>query len=420
MEILPSQLIQCIEMFRPLLRVEVFETFSLLVTGLLIGETKYGAVRSSVFAGSDYQPARISDFFTRHRVSPQALMAKLTGIVLRLLYGGRLPERLFWIGDSTQTEKPYAEKIASVGLFHRSKRVVGQAKHLKGHCYVCAAHLYQYLDRDGRWRWASALLGALLYVKGTSIPVLVGRLAAQMRLPKGVRHVWIVDRGILARTLLRPLDELGQFALGRLRSNQVVYFEPHSQPSKGRKKIYGEKCRVDQLRQRFHRRLRSQCCKLQVRGKQRVVEIYDAVVLLRGVFKGRPLKCRVLVVVVPELPDLKPWYLLTTDLELEPVAAVEAYAGRAQIEVNFDEAKELGLGDYQGRSGSGVRRWPVLICIVQSLLKLAATGCLKLTLPKLNWSWYKREDTVGQMRRRLIDFCRPRISRKKAVAPTLN
>ena len=41
--------------------------------------------------------------------------------------------------------------------------------------------------------------------------------------------------------------------------------------------------------------------------------------------------------------------LVATDLELDALAAVEAYAGRAQVEVNFDEAKELGLGHYQGR-----------------------------------------------------------------------
>lgn len=69
---------------------------------------------------------------------------------------------------------------------------------------------------------------------------------------------------------------------------------------------------------------------------------------------------RVLVVIVPELKKLAPWYLLTTQLELGVIEIVQAYAGRAQIEVNFDEAKELGLGHYQGRSGSGVRRWPVL------------------------------------------------------------
>jgi hypothetical protein len=97
---------------------------------------------------------------------------------------------------------------------------------------------------------------------------------------------------------------------------------------------------------------------------------------------------------------------------------VQAYAGRAQIEVNFDEAKELGLGHYQGRSGSGVRRWPVLVCLSQTLLKLAATGLIKLDLPTLNWSWYQREQTVGQMRRCLVEHCRPRISRTLEEAST--
>lgn len=417
MNILPSVIIQLLENFRPLMRVEVFETFTLLLTGLLVGEAKHGTVRSSVFAPADYQPARISDFFTTHRVSPQKLMARLTELVLRLCHTGTLPERMFWIADSTHTEKPYAEKIASLGLFHRTKRVVGRAKHLKGHCYVCAAHLYQYLDARGQMRWSSALCGALLYVKGRSIPALVGSLATQLRLPEGIRHVWIVDRGIISRTLLRALEAISQFALGRVKANQVVYFAPRRQPKRGRKKTYGQKCRVDRLVKRFPDRLRKQRGQLHVQGKERKIEIYDAEVLLRGVHKGRALKARVIVVIVPGLKKLKPWYLLTTDLELEAMDAVRAYAGRAQVEVNFDEAKELGLGHYQGRSGSGVRRWAVMVCLSQALLKLAATGLIKLELPKLNWSWYKREETVGQVRRRLIEHCRPRISRNLDETP---
>jgi hypothetical protein len=236
-------------------------------------------------------------------------------------------------------------------------------------------------------------------------------------LPAGVRHLWIVDRGILSRTVLRALEPLGQFALGRLGSNQVVYFAPRRQPRKGRKRIYGRKCRVDQLLRKFPERLRAQGVKLRVQGKQRAVEISDAEVLLRGLQAGRAFRVRVLIVVVPELPKLKPWYLLTTDLELEAVAAVTAYAGRAQIEVNFDEAKELGLGHYPGRSGTGVRRWPVLVCLAEALLKLTATGLIKLDLPRLNWSWYQCEETVGQVRRRLIEHCRPPISRAQVAAP---
>ena len=417
MESLPLELISFINQLRPLMRREVFDTFALLLTGIFIGEAKHGTVRASVFACSDYCPQRLSDLFCRHKLSHQALMATLARLALSYLYPHGLPQRLFWIADATYTEKPYAERVASTGLFHRTKRVLGRAKHLKGHCYVCAAHLYQHASGRGV-RWASVLCGALLYVKGRSIPELVGQLAQHLRLPAQVRHVWLVDRGILSRPCLRAISEVEQFVLGRVRSNQVVYFAPRRQPRRGRPRAFGRKCRVDRLTDRFPERLREQRMGLRVRGKDRIVKVQDAEVLLRGVFRGRAMPARVIVITVPGL-KLKPWYLVSTDLELEPLEAVRAYDGRYQIETNFDEVKELGLGHYQGRSGQGVRRWPLFLCVAQMMLKFIATGVLPVALPALNWSWYERENTVGQVRRRLIEHCRPRLSRKKAQTASM-
>jgi hypothetical protein len=247
---------------------------------------------------------------------------------------------------------------------------------------------------------------------------LVGQLARHLRLPQGLRHVWVVDRGICSRVLIRSLDAIGQFLLGRMRSNQVIYFAPLRQPRKGRKRVYGQKCRVDQLLRRFPERLRAQQMTLEVKGKPRQVKVYDGEVLLQGVKKACPYPVRVIIIVVPSIKKLKPWYLLSTDLTLDPIEAVYAYDGRYQVEVNFDEAKELGLGHYQGRSGTGVRRWSLLTCVAQTILKFVATDVIQVDLPTLNWSWYRREKTVGQVRRRLIEFCRPRISRTKPQAAT--
>jgi hypothetical protein len=408
MDSLPAELISFIHRLRPLMRAEVFDSFSFLLMGVLVGEAKHGTVRAAVFAPAEYQPQRLSDLFCRHKLSHQAFIAGLAGLALQALYPAGLPARLFWIADATHTEKPYAERVASVGWFHRTKRVAGRAKKLKGHCYLFAAHLYRYGQEQV---WASVLCGALLYVKGRTLPELTGELACQLRLPSEVRHVWIVDRGLLARTLLRSLVRQGQFALGRVRCNQVVYFTPRRQAKgRGRKKTYGAKCRVDKLLARFPERLRHQQMKLHVQGRERTVRVADALVLLRGVCANQPLVVRVIVVSVPR-SKLKPWYLLITDLELDVPEAVQAYAGRQQIEVNFDEVKELGLGHYMGRSGQGVRRWPLFLCAAQMLLKLTATGVINMTLPKLHWSWYKKENTVGQIRRRLIEYYRPRISR---------
>lgn len=415
MESLPLELVSFLTQFRPLMRAEVFDTFSYLFCGLVIGEAKQGTVRASVFAPAHYQPQRLSDLFCRHQLSRQALMAQLTQAVLSMLHPARLPARLFWLADSTLTEKPFSERVASLGLFHRTKRVVGRAKHLQGHCYVFVAHLYQTAHEQ---LWQSVLCGALLYVKGRSIPHLVGDLAGQLRLPAGVRHVFIVDRGILSRPLVQVLDRQGHFVLGRARKNQVFYFAPRRQPRRGRKRTYGPKCRVDQLDKRFADRLRHQTPKLVVRGQERVAEVASAEMLWRGVWSQRVCMVRVIIVRVPSLPKLSPWYLVTTDLELEPCEAVTAYAGRQHIEVNFDEAKELGLGHYMGRSGEGVRRWPVFVSMAQAILKLVATQVVPVALPTLNWSWYGREDTVGQVQRRLREACRPRISRRKESDPT--
>jgi len=77
--------------------------------GLLGGSAKHGTVRASVFAPAQYQPQRLSDLFCRHKLSHQAFMACLTRLALEMLYPRGLPGRLFWIADSTNTEKPYKD-----------------------------------------------------------------------------------------------------------------------------------------------------------------------------------------------------------------------------------------------------------------------------------------------------------------------
>jgi len=215
-----------------------------------------------------------------------------------------------------------------------------------------AAHLYTCGEGQVR-QWASVLVRALLYVKGRSIPTLVGVLAQHLRLPVAVRHVWLSDSGILSRPLLRALSAQGHFALGRVRRNQSVYFAPHRRsPRQRRPRVFGQACRVDQVCRRFPHWLHEHPLRLRVRGRERLVQVFAAEVLLRGVRPHRALPARLVIVVAPRL-KLTPWYLLCTDLALAPVEVVLTYAGRCQIEVNFDEVKELGLAHYQGRSGQG-------------------------------------------------------------------
>ncbi len=50
MDSLPPELISFIHRLRPLMRVEVFDSFCFLLMGLLVGEAEHGTVRARVFA----------------------------------------------------------------------------------------------------------------------------------------------------------------------------------------------------------------------------------------------------------------------------------------------------------------------------------------------------------------------------------
>src|SRR3712207_385145 len=103
MESLPSEIISFLLQLRPLMRAEVFDSFTLLLTGILIGEAKYGTVRASVFAPADYQPQRLSDLFCRHKLSHQKFMVELARLALARLYPAGVPERPLWTADATPT-----------------------------------------------------------------------------------------------------------------------------------------------------------------------------------------------------------------------------------------------------------------------------------------------------------------------------
>jgi hypothetical protein len=91
--------------------------------------------------------------------------------------------------------------------------------------------------------------------------------------PRGCGRCGWVDRGIARRPLVQSLDRLGQYSLGRVRSNQVFYFAPRRQPKRGRPRSYGQKCRVDQWVKRTPSQLRHQSTALKIRGKERSMRV---------------------------------------------------------------------------------------------------------------------------------------------------
>jgi hypothetical protein len=320
------------------------------------------------------------------------LMVELTEMVLRSLYRGSLPAHLFWVFDSTYLEKVYAKATDGVMIHHRPHPKAGQSRWLKGHGLMLVAHLYQ----KSTHLFRAFLLGGLLYLKEATFVELGQQMVKVIPFPKSTNNVLITDRGLTSIKLAKAICEEGLYTLGRVKANGRFYLRATQADykGKGRRPIYGEKFRADCAPKEKMERAEMT---LPVNGK-----LMDGVVY-RGTFLRRGLAGPVDLFRV-EVGDLTPWLLMLTDKTLSTEEAIWAYYGRSQIEVAISEAKGLGLDDYRGRREAGVRRWPMVIGAVHSLLQLVGVGCLKLKLPPQGWSWYPKETTVGAIQRRLIQW----------------
>ena len=219
-------------------------------------------------------------------------------------------------------------------------------------------------------------------------------LVAQLQLPPEVCHVVVSDRGLNSCQGVRWLRAQGCHSVTRLKRNTVVY-TPAEAPAlrgRGRPRKYGTKSRVDALDRSL---LTEQAVTVWVDGR------WQPATTWRGTCWRRGLPELVTLVIV-ETAGRAPWYLQATDPTLSTAEIVAGYHGRHAIEPAIQAANALGLDHYHGRTARGVRRWPLLICLAHSLLALLALGVLDLPLPTLGWPWYRQEDTVGQLRRRLL------------------
>jgi hypothetical protein len=219
-------------------------------------------------------------------------------------------------------------------------------------------------------------------------------LVAQLQLPPEVCHVVVSDRGLNGCQGIRLVRAQHCHSVTRLKRNTVVY-TPAEAPAvrgRGRPRKYGTKSRVDALDRRW---LTEQAVTVWVDGRWRPATAW------RGTCwrKGLP---EMVTIVIIETAGRAPWYLQATDPTLTTAEIVAGYHGRHAIEPAIQAANALGLDRYHGRTARGVRRWPLLLCLAHSLLALLALGKLALPLPTLGWPWYQREDTVGQLRRRLL------------------
>jgi len=206
----------------------------------------------------------------------------------------------------------------------------------------------------------------------------------------------VVDAAYTNRTVLKSLPDKVTL-IGRIRSDAKLYHPPLEQPSKGRRRCYGERAPTpEQLRQDQD-------------APWRTVEVFAAGRLHKFKLKtlerlrwrpaGGKRDLR-LVVIAPlayrpragsKVLYRRPAYLIVTDPRLELEQIVRQYVWRWEIEVNFREQKTLmGVGQAQVRQADAVRRVPRFQTAVYALLLLAGARWSRQhgvdeALPRPHW-----------------------------------
>jgi hypothetical protein len=157
---LPTPLQTTLGSFRPLFHAATWRVFLWVLTGLLTGHTTLACVRASLLCATvSWQPC--CDFFRRARWSRSAFLAATTGLVLRSLYPAGLPARLWWVVDTTTSDKPSAQQVFGIRTCWRGCRRPGQTRTHQGHGWLLLAHLYQRADGS----WQALLIGGLLWLQ---------------------------------------------------------------------------------------------------------------------------------------------------------------------------------------------------------------------------------------------------------------
>jgi hypothetical protein len=187
-----------------------------------------------------------------------------------------------------------------------------------------------------------------------------------------------VDGRFTNSTVLRQIPER-TVVIGRVRKDSVFFHPPQSQPERGRRRKYGQRCPTPEAL------LKDPLVAWQTVQAYAAGQTYEFKFKTLGpVYSAMDKGQRALRVVVIEpvpyraskkskLQRREPAFLICTDPDLPVAQLLQAYLWRWDIEVNFrDEKTILGVGQAQVRSESSNHNAPALAVAAYAMLLLAS------------------------------------------------
>jgi len=264
----------------------------------------------------------------------------------------RIGNRLVLIGDHTKTPKD-GRKMPAVTTLHQDSETASKPSFFRGHHWGCIGMLVQAYDKYFAIPlWANIQEGLALSTdsadrRSLSKTVQIVEMAKQTTLAMGTEAYLVLDAyfavGPVFLAAAQELNGISNFVhiLTRAKKNVVAYCKPPARKKhkRGRPREYGKKLKLAKLFDSKAKCYIFQTIEANIYGQSENIR-YLILDLL-----WKPVKGMLRFVLVETSRGRI--ILMTSDLNLDPVTAIQMYCRRVTIETMFDTLKNtLGAMAY--------------------------------------------------------------------------
>jgi hypothetical protein len=333
-------------------RQATYGWFVIVFVGFLVRSDTFGVssiVRALMLTPESY--TCLLHFFHSTAWNVQALMVLWWKWLIMQDCPYRLQDRLILVGDHTKTPKD-GRKMPAVTTLHQHSETSSKPSFFRGHHWGCIGMLVRAGDRffaTPLWANIQEGLGKIAdpkeaqQAKTTRIVHMAQQVARTMRSPAYLVLDAYFAVGPVFKVAARELfgSENLVHILTRAKKNVVAYLPapPQKKRKHGRPRKYGQKLKLMKL---FDSKTKT------YRFRTAEVLVYDRPERIRYLtldLLWKPTKAMLRFILVKS--SRGHMILISSDLKLNPIAAVEMYCRRVTIEILFDTMKNnLGAMGY--------------------------------------------------------------------------
>ena len=348
------ELTQFLAFVRPAFsRQATYLWFVIVFVGILVRNDMLGVssiIRTLALAPESY-PCLLH-FFHSSAWHVEGLMAIWWRWLCRCHVAYRLGDRLVLLGDHTKTPKD-GRKMPAVTTLHQDSQTASKPSFFRGHHWGCIGMLIQACEKYFAVPlWANIQEGLGRFADSADIrsgpkTTQIVHMAQQVAMAMGSSAYLVLDAyfavGPVFLAAAENVKQAGQLIhiLTRAKKNVVAYHKPppRKKRKKGRPRKYGQKLHLAKLFDSKSKSYKFQTGQATLYGQRETIG-YLTLDLL-----WKPVKGMLRFILVETSRGRL--VLMTSDLNLDPIAAVHLYCRRVTIETMFDTLKNtLGAMGY--------------------------------------------------------------------------